>query len=227
MKKQQSMIDYVYESLKSAIYEQKLVPGQKLVENDISNSLSISRTPIRHAFSRLKEEGFLTILPNRGAMVINPSVDEIADAFIHRKQLELLASEKIMESISADDITRLKDLIQLEKETHTQKNLVNYIKVNKEFHYLLINSCNNRFLINHAKKMIDQTHIYLALYDRFYFIPEKKDIRGPNEHQMLIKYIEQNKAEAFFSLLATHITSAIDEYKNRVQHFHQAKDLFN
>lgn len=219
--------EYVYQTLKNAIYEQKLVPGQKMVENDISNSLSISRTPIRQAFAQLQEEGFLTILPNKGAQVINPTVDEITEAFTHRKNLELLATNNIIKTISANDILKLNELIQLERETYKQKDFVGYIEVNKEFHYTLIKDCGNRFLESHTLKMINQTHIYLALYDHFYHINEKENIRSSNEHQMLITFIKEKEIEAFSQLLAKHISTATAEYKNRVNRFYQASDLFN
>ncbi|SFA83607.1 DNA-binding transcriptional regulator, GntR family [Lentibacillus halodurans] len=223
----QSIKAYVYQTLKNAIYEQKLLPGQKLIENDISNSLSISRTPIRQAFAQLQKEGFLTLLPYKGAQVINPSEDEIDEAFIHRKQLELLATQTIMTIITPNDIARLNELVQLERETYKQKDLVTYIEVNKEFHYILIKGCNNRFLKNHTLNMINQTHIYLALYDHFYHINEKKDIRGPNEHQMLIEFLEQKEMKGFSQLLDKHISTTIDEYKGRINQFHQPSDLFS
>lgn len=223
----QSMKEYVYQTLKNAIYEQKLIPGQKMIENDISNSLSISRTPIRQAFAQLQEDGFLTILPNKGAQVINPTIDEIREAFTHREQLELLATKNILKTISVDDIHRLSELIKLENETYKQKDFLGYIEVNKEFHYILIKGCGNRFLKNHTLKMINQTHIYLALYDHFYHIDKKEYIRSSNEHQMLITFIKEKEIEAFSQLLAEHISTATEEYESRVNRFHQASDLFN
>ncbi|MUK87776.1 GntR family transcriptional regulator [Ornithinibacillus sp. L9] len=225
----QSMKEYVYQTVKAAIYKQKLAPGQKLVENEISESLSISRTPIRQAFSKLQEEGFLTISPNKGAHVINPTVDEISEAFTHRKQLELLASNNIMEWITTDDIAKLKELNQLEKESYQQSDFLAYMDMNKAFHSTLIEGCNNRFLKNNTIKMINQTHIYLALYDHFYhnISHQKKDTRGSNEHQMLVNYLIHQDQSSFSSLLATHISTTIDEYKTRVKSFHQARDLFS
>ncbi|WP_052345730.1 GntR family transcriptional regulator [Paucisalibacillus sp. EB02] len=220
----QSMKEHVYQTIKHAIYEQKLAPGQKLVENDISESLSISRTPIRQAFAKLEDEGFITILPNKGAQVVNPSVDEIAEAFIHRQQLEGLATANIMAWITAEEIAELQALIKAEQTSHQQKDFLAYIHINIRFHSILIQGCNNRFLKYNTEKMINQTHIYLALYDHFY---QKKDTRGPEEHQMLVNYLVEKNQALFSSLLAKHITGTIDEYKSRVKKFHQAGELFN
>lgn len=219
-----SMKDYVYETIKNGIYEQKLVPGQKLIENEISNSLSISRTPIRQAFAKLEREGFLTLSLNKGAQVVNPSAEEIAEAFIHRRQLELLATENIMETMKEEEIERLKKLVQSEEQTYKSKDLRAYIKVNKEFHYTLISGCQNRFLKENVMKMIHLTHIYMVLYDHFYHLSD--NIRGSDEHKQLIAYIEEKDKASFSKLLAAHIDATIDEYKDRVRRYREVSDLF-
>lgn len=220
------MGQYVYQKLKNGIIERKLAPGQKLVENDISTSLSVSRTPIRQALTRLQKEGFITIIPHRGAQVINPTIDEITEAFTHRKQLELFATKDIMENTKQKDIDELKRLILEESETFIQKDLVQYIHVNTQFHITLMSRCDNRFLKDNTLKMINQTHIYLALYDHFYKINEKST-RGPNEHQLMVEFIEKGDADAFTSLLDKHISSTIEEYQTRVKRFHHTSELFS
>ncbi len=220
------MSQFVYQKLKTGIIERKLAPGQKLVENDISNSLSVSRTPIRQAFSKLQKEGFITIIPNRGAQVINPTIDEITDAFTHRKQLELLATMDIMEKIKQEDIDNLNILIQEEAEAFVKKDLVQYIHVNTKFHITLMGGCTNRFLKENAVKMINQTHIYLILYDHFYKIDEK-NTRGSNEHKLMVNVIEKGDTGAFITLLDKHISSTIEEYKTRVKRFHHTSELFD
>ncbi|SEP78740.1 DNA-binding transcriptional regulator, GntR family [Virgibacillus subterraneus] len=221
----QSMAQYVYEKLKAGILSQKLNPGQKLIENDISDTLGVSRTPIRNAFSKLQEEGIVTILPNKGAHVINPAIEEIIEAFTFRKHLELIATEHIMERIEEKDIEKLKELIHEEIETYDQKDLAGYIDINTQFHKILVNISDNRFLKEQAKKMIHQTHIYLILYDQFYVV-NKKDSRGPKEHQEIVNLIESRDADAFKLLLDKHISSTIEEYRTRVNTYQQASDLF-
>lgn len=221
----ESMSEYVYKKLKEGILSQKLYPGQKLIETDISDTLGVSRTPIRNAFVKLEEEGIVTILPNKGAHVINPTIEEITEAFTFRKHLELIATEEIMEKIEEEDIKTLKVLIDKEIESYKQKDLATYIEINTQFHKTLVNISENRFLKEQTQKMIHQTHIYLILFDQFYAV-SKKESRSSREHQEIVNLIENKEAEAFKLLLDKHISRTIEEYRTRISTYQQASDLF-
>jgi DNA-binding GntR family transcriptional regulator len=89
--KKVSMEENVYNHIKKAILARKLAPGKQLVENNLSNSLGVSRTPIRNAIKRLSIEGLVDIIPNRGAFVTNPTKEEMIQAYELRAKLEYIA----------------------------------------------------------------------------------------------------------------------------------------
>ena len=225
MKKQSvNLADYVYLKLKEGILSQKLSPGQKLIETEISETLGASRTPIRSALNKLAKEGIVTILPNKGAHVINPTIEEITEAFIFRKQLELYATEEIMEKIQEEDINKLKMLVEKEFESYEERDLAKYIETNTEFHKTLVSTSDNRFLKEHTHQMIHQTHIYLILFDNFDAV--KRELRSTKEHTELIHLLEKRDADAFHQLLDEHISKGIEEYKGRINPYRNVSDLF-
>jgi DNA-binding GntR family transcriptional regulator len=71
--------DVVVDAILSGIRSGRLVPGQRLVEADLTHSLSISRGPVREALKRLAAEGIVTLNQNRGAYVRALSQKEVAD----------------------------------------------------------------------------------------------------------------------------------------------------
>jgi len=71
--------DVVVDAILSGIRSGRLVPGQRLVEADLTHSLSISRGPVREALKRLAAEGIVTLNQNRGAYVRSLSQKEVAD----------------------------------------------------------------------------------------------------------------------------------------------------
>jgi len=71
--------DVVVDAILSGIRSGRLAPGQRLVEADLTHSLSISRGPIREALKRLAAEGIVTLNQNRGAYVRSLSQKEVAD----------------------------------------------------------------------------------------------------------------------------------------------------
>lgn len=71
--------DLVVDAILSGIRSGRLVPGQRLVEADLTHSLSISRGPVREALKRLAAEGIVTLNQNRGAYVRSLSQKDVAD----------------------------------------------------------------------------------------------------------------------------------------------------
>jgi DNA-binding GntR family transcriptional regulator len=77
--------DQVHAALRLAIIEQQLAPGARLPEDTIGESFGTSRTIAREALGRLAVEGLVDLIPNRGAFVAKPTLDEGRDIFAVRK----------------------------------------------------------------------------------------------------------------------------------------------
>ena len=78
----------VHHALRSAIIEQRLAPGSRLPEDAIGESFGTSRTIAREALGRLAVEGLVDLIPNRGAFVANPSLEDGRGIFTVRRALE-------------------------------------------------------------------------------------------------------------------------------------------
>ena len=83
--------DLVFESLKDAILTQTLPPGKRLLENELAESLGVSRTPVREAIRRLEQEGLVAMIPRKGAYVSGISLKDIREVYEIRAALEMLA----------------------------------------------------------------------------------------------------------------------------------------
>jgi DNA-binding GntR family transcriptional regulator len=95
-------VDDIIERLRDAILAGRIVPGQRLVANDLVEQLGVSRGSIREALQRLSAEGLVDITPNRGAMVRRLSREQVRELFQIRINLEglgaRLAAERIHEA---------------------------------------------------------------------------------------------------------------------------------
>ena len=94
-----NVANYVLEGIKSG----RFVPGQRLIEADLSENLYTSRGPIREAFKRLAAEGVLTLVPHRGAYVRTLTRREVTEVLVIQESLSALAARLAAERISADD----------------------------------------------------------------------------------------------------------------------------
>ena len=66
-----SRADEVYDQLKRDVAEFSLVPGDRFTENELSERLGVSRTPVRQALFRLQQEGYVEVLFRSGWRVLN------------------------------------------------------------------------------------------------------------------------------------------------------------
>lgn len=91
------VVDQIYLALKSAILSRELFPGQAVSENEIGQSFNSSRTPVREALSRLRDDGLIVTLPSRGTYVSKLSEKSIRSSQFIREALEVAAVEKLCE----------------------------------------------------------------------------------------------------------------------------------
>ncbi len=75
-----SITDQVFDNLYWAITSLKLAPGTKLSEADIAVQLGVSRQPVRDAFYRLSQRGYLEIKPQRATLVSRISEQQVSNA---------------------------------------------------------------------------------------------------------------------------------------------------
>lgn len=107
-----SMSEKVYLKLKDDILENKLKPGEKLVEEDLANEFKVSRTPVREALKQLDQDGLVTYYPRRGSVVSELSLKDAKELYEVREVLEGLAIKQICLNIDSKGITILENIIE-------------------------------------------------------------------------------------------------------------------
>ena len=83
-----TLVSQIFEIIRRLIITVRLRPGQKISENDISEALRASKTPVREALIRLEDAGLVTIVPKSGTFVAPIRIDRYIDACFVRLQLE-------------------------------------------------------------------------------------------------------------------------------------------
>ncbi|MBU8817152.1 GntR family transcriptional regulator [Mycolicibacterium goodii] len=99
--------EQVIATLRQAILDFHLVPGQRLVERELIENLGVSRTTIREALRELASEGLVTVVPQRGAIVSAPSLEDATDLYEVRASLESLMVQRFVERASDDQVEQL------------------------------------------------------------------------------------------------------------------------
>ena len=102
--------EVVSETLRQAIQDGVLKPGERLMEIPLAEELGVSRTPIREAIRKLELEGFVVMVPRRGTYVANISLKDITQVFEIRSALEELAAGLAAERITEEEMETLRRL---------------------------------------------------------------------------------------------------------------------
>ncbi|MGD9809424.1 MAG: GntR family transcriptional regulator [Deferribacterales bacterium] len=124
--------------------------GERLVEPKLAKTLGISRTPIREALRQLEAEGFIEIVPRRGAIVKELTIKDIDDLYAIKANLEGLAARQAVINLTEEQI---ESLININKQF---KNIVEknpsvtdeYLKDNIDFHNIFIAASDNDKLVD-------------------------------------------------------------------------------
>src|SRR3954454_20202107 len=101
----------VYDALRNAIVTTELEPGQQISENEIADKLGVSRTPVREALARLRDDQLVQIVPQTGTFVAPISVSGVDDAQFLREALECSAVRLAAERADRGDVAQLGALI--------------------------------------------------------------------------------------------------------------------
>ncbi len=199
-----SLKDRVYQNIKYQILIGYLKPGIRLLEEELAKAMNISRAPIREAFNRLEKEGFVTIIPRKGAAVSMITVQTIEDIFEIRENLESLAIKNSLGKISMENLEKIGNQFKkfMDKPTN-EENRMQYLSLDKRFHNLLIEHCGNKKLIEILSNLQEQIH-----WIRNISLKKITFSGSINEHLSIIDALKENDEELVIKSLLKHLKRA-------------------
>lgn len=224
MKTKKSAEQMIIDKLKQAILRRELAPGTKLVEATISEKLNVSRTPIRNAFRKLVEEGYVTLVQNKGAYVVQPDIKEIIQAFELRIELECIAVKFGLDKVTHQDILKLEDTLEEELAVYKKEDIPQYIALNKRFHMLLADRSGNKYISEFLQKVIEQIDLYLRIYDVVDTKSEEKN-KSLEEHRKIIDAIRSENVAEVQSAIRSHLQSTLETLKETAEGYKSLDDM--
>jgi DNA-binding GntR family transcriptional regulator len=127
----------VYASLRDAIVSAALEPGRQLSENELAALLGVSRTPIREALQRLREERLVAIVPQLGTFVTRISTSAVSDAQFVREALECAAIRETALRARDDDIAGLEAIVRGQDATREAADYDRFYVLDDDLHRAL------------------------------------------------------------------------------------------
>lgn len=146
----------VAELLREAIIQQKISPGERITELEIASRYGLSRTPIREAFRQLESEGFLKIIPRKGAIVAELNEKDVQDFYEIKAVLEGYAARIAAEKIVEVEIAQLERLNRKMKECAAKMDVAGLTKNHNEFHNFILELCGNDKITTVVSNLVQQ-----------------------------------------------------------------------
>ncbi len=151
--------ELVLDAIREAIIKGDLKPRERLMEIQLADELGVSRTPIREALRKLELEGFIVMIPRKGAYVSDISLKDITDVFEVRAALEGLAAGLAAERITDEEIEVMERLLAEKNECIIKQDMERLIEVDTRFHDMIyVSSRNDKLLpiINNLREQIQR-----------------------------------------------------------------------
>lgn len=124
----------VQDELRRAILAMEIAPGAALVEKELTARFGISRTPVREALIRLKEEGLVEIFPQAGTFVARIPTEAIPEAVFIRQALECATVELVARTGTAQAIAILDATIARQREAFERGDQEGFHLADEAFH---------------------------------------------------------------------------------------------
>ena len=203
MEKSISIADIVFEKIEDAILSGEFAVGDVMTELKLCELLKVSRTPVREALSRLRQEGLIRE-SGKGAVVVGVSEDDLFDIYEVRMRTEGLAAARCAEVITDEQLKKLAETLELQ-EFYTAKNQPDSIKkLDSEFHEQIYSYCGSRTL----ETLLCELHRKVKKYRKTSVSNPDRALMAVKEHREIFEAISAHDAKLAEKLTEKHIKNA-------------------
>jgi len=143
IEKHMTLRESILETIRDAIISGSLKPGEKVAEPELAERFGISRTPIREAFRQLESEGYLTVVPRKGAVVVTFSQRDVEEFYAIKSILEGYAARKACEKLTPREIDKLQSINDKLRVLADEGDVRHFFKVHDNFHELFVRAADN------------------------------------------------------------------------------------
>jgi DNA-binding GntR family transcriptional regulator len=161
-----SLSEVVSEQIRGRILDGTLKPGERLVEDRLSAELGVSRVPVREALRGLSAEGLVTLLPRRGATVVEVTPETVTELVEVRALLEGLNARLAAQRHDPEIVGQLKDTLVRGNEAAKAGTAEELARLNAEFHERLAEASRNAVLSEVMRSLRERTSIAFAINGR-------------------------------------------------------------
>ncbi|OEU74205.1 MAG: GntR family transcriptional regulator [Desulfuromonadales bacterium C00003068] len=183
IERHQTLREKILENIRDAILKGTLKAGERVSEPDLAERYGISRTPIREAFRQLESEGYLTVVPRKGAVVTSLSERDVQEFYSIKSILEGYAARLAAEKLTDKELDRLVAINERLSRLATAGDVKSFFRIHNEFHELFIKASGNEKLLELIQQLLKK---FIRLRVASLSLPGRMEI-SVQEHDKIIE----------------------------------------
>ncbi|HET7170301.1 MAG TPA: GntR family transcriptional regulator [Gaiellales bacterium] len=188
----------VADAVRTRVISGQLPAGTRIDQDALAAEFSVSRMPVREALRQLGAEGFVTIVPHRGAIVTALSPAEVEEIYEIRAALEGVAARHASQALTADDLDRLRRVLAAMRN---EKQIETWVALNAEFHDGINQASMRPRLLELIQRFREQSQPYIRLYvQRLH-----KSAQARREHRAILEALARRDADEAEAAVRAHL----------------------
>ena len=197
-----SSTERIVDSITGAIVERRLMPGTRLVEQQIADVFSVSRTVVRQALNRLSRDRLVTLEPARGACVAMPSIDEARQVFEVRRLVEGGMVRQLAACITDAQCAELRTHLRDERGAVARADVPGRTRLLADFHVVLARLLGNEVLAEMVADLLSRSQLIALMYQSAHSAEHSQ-----GEHVQIVEALERRDGRAAVRLMEHHLAS--------------------
>ncbi|SDH41863.1 transcriptional regulator, GntR family [Paraburkholderia steynii] len=198
-----SLRDQAYALLRQAIADADIYASSeeiRLDERALSESLGVSRTPVREAMTLLEQEGFLRMVPRRGIYIVRKSKREIVEMIQMWAALESMAARLATLHATDEEIARLRHMFDQFRDLTPAEHIAEYSDANIAFHQSIVQLSKSQIILDTIKNIF----IHVRAIRRMTISQSDRASRSIVDHLRIIEALEKRDTELAERLVRDH-----------------------
>ncbi|SIT51440.1 putative transcriptional regulator, HTH GntR [Paraburkholderia piptadeniae] len=198
-----SLRDQAYAMLRQAIADADIYASReeiRLDERVLSETLGVSRTPVREAMTLLEQEGFLRMVPRRGIYIVRKSKREIVEMIQMWAALESMAARLATLHATDEEIARLRHMFDQFRDSTPAEHIAEYSDANIAFHQAIVELSKSHIILDTIKNIF----IHVRAIRRLTISQSDRASRSIVDHLRIIEALEKRDTELAERLVRDH-----------------------
>ncbi len=203
----ESIADSVKKYIEKCIFNGKFKPGQQIKEQEVSQSLGVSRPPIREAFKILEAEGLLARKPNKGVFVAELDEKDIWEIYTLKTKLYVMGTELAFEHLSASILKKLEQIVLKMEEcvASSPPDIKLYQRLNEQFHDTILDASRHQRL----KKIASNLHNQVKRFSYWSLGNENHLRKSCQYHREIFEALKRKDKENAIRLTEEHVMEGL------------------